>query len=225
MYKTVLEEIEEKGLRTRSSGSPWTYSLTGIIHNLLVWKTSLPFRAEIHFYIRSLLVLSVKLELIALRMIIFLFLPNLFIYTFCGLTLCWVCHLLTWRNKKWKDRLNPEAPVLHICVPHAFVRALLEERPAVFHVAHTSWPLMRLWGLFVLPGPSGIGDLLIVLGLNLTPWEYNPAVPWVDLPWPFPDRPLCKQQWFQLLLFARGRDHHIFSPQPGLFLSPHHLKV
>lgn len=67
--------------------------------------------------------------------------------------------------------MNPEAPVLNICVPHVFVRVLLEEGQAVVHVAHTSWPLISLRGLFVLPGASGIGDLLIVLGLNLTPWE------------------------------------------------------
>lgn len=39
----------------------------------------------------------------------------------------------------------------------------------MFHVAHESWPPVTPLRLLVLPGPSGTGDLLIVLVLSLHP--------------------------------------------------------
>lgn len=51
------------------------------------------------------------------------------------------------------------------------------EWQAEFHVAHKSWPLITLLRSLVLPGPSGIEDLLIVLVHNLYPLGIYPMSP------------------------------------------------
>ena len=51
-----------------------------------------------------------------------------------------------------------------------------EEGQAVFHVAHNSWPLITLLRSLVLPGPSGIGDFIVLI-LNLYPLAIKPTSP------------------------------------------------
>lgn len=191
MCKTILKQIKEKGLRIRSSGSLRT-SLMGIVNNLLVCKTSSSCRTEIHFYIKSLACSYCKVRINCSKD------GSHFLY-FKLLFLLWshpVWGLLSFNMKKQEmetHRMHAKAPVSNICVCHVFWESHWKKRQAVFHVAHRSWPLITLLRLLVLPGPCGIGDLLIVLVLNLIPWEQNPRVPWVDLPWLFPACPLRKQ--------------------------------
>lgn len=73
------------------------------------------------------------------------------------------------------------------------------------------WPLITLLRSLVLPGPSGIEDLLIVLVLNLYPLGINPMSPFGCIYHDCSQLKRWKQQWFQLpLLFAQGRSHHLF---------------
>lgn len=164
-----MKQIKEKGLRFRSSGS-LKASLIGLGYDLLVCKTSSPSRADIHFSIKSLACCWCEARSNCSK-------ENSHYLYFKLLSFLW-CHpvlgLLSFNVKKQEmgtHRMNPKAPVLNICVCHVFVRVTLEERQAVFHVAHRSWSLITLPRLLVLPGPSGIQDLLIVQVLNLITWE------------------------------------------------------
>lgn len=67
--------------------------------------------------------------------------------------------------------------LVHLSLSWVYESAWKKEGQAVFHVAHKPWPLITLLRLLVLPGPSGIGDLLIVLVLNLCPLGIKPTGP------------------------------------------------
>ena len=86
------------------------------------------------------------------------------------------------------------------------------EWQAEFHVAHKSWPLITLLRSLVLPGPSGIEDLLIVLVPNLYPLGINPMSPFG---WICHDcsqlNPFGNSSDFSCYcLYAQGRSHHLF---------------
>ena len=106
------------------------------------------------------------------------------ICAFASLTLFGVYSLWMWRNKKWKhtdfpsNGVNPQGTCLvQFCLSWLRESAWKGEWQAEFHVAHKSWPLITLLRSLVLPGPSGIEDLLIVLVLNLYPLGINPMSP------------------------------------------------
>lgn len=111
--------------------------------------------------------------------------------------------------------------LVHLSLSWVYKSAWKKEGQAVFHVAHKPWPLITLLRLLVLPGPSGIGDLLIVLVLNLCPLGIKPTGP---LGWIYHGSfqpPPQKKQWYQLLLLlAEDKGHHLFSPPPSAFPVP-----
>lgn len=115
-------------------------------------------------------------------MIIIVFISN--IYAFCGLhPVLGLLSLNVKRQAMEAHRLSikQDEPPGHLSsafVPLMSLResAWKEEGQAVFHVAHNSWPLITLLRSLVLPGPSGIGDFIVLI-LNLYPLAIKPTSP------------------------------------------------
>lgn len=107
------------------------------------------------------------------------------ICAFAGLTTVWSWLSLNVKKQEMETqrlsikRGEPPGHLSSAILPLLTLResAWKREWQAEFHVAHKSWPLITLLRSLVLPGPSGIEDLLIVLVLNLYPLGINPMSP------------------------------------------------
>lgn len=140
-----------------------------------------------------------------------------------GLTLSWVWYLL--RNKKWKQTrsgnfssnwVHPKAPVLCISVSHEFTRVRVERRTSSVsrssqtltsnyspEITCTSWPIWEQ-GLAHCSSPKQSLGAKTTSPLGLIYRGYSQLTS-------------LETQWFQLLLFAPGEDHHPFSPPTAIF--------